>query len=76
MTPVLIVMGIPPAVAVATQGAPIVASSTTSVLAALRRRAIDRMNRSPQKKLEQMIEFDEEQAATILKRWLMREEPA
>jgi uncharacterized membrane protein YfcA len=41
MTPVLIVMGIPPAVAVATQGAPIVASSTTSVLAALRRRAID-----------------------------------
>jgi uncharacterized protein len=40
MTPVLIVLGIPPAVAVATQTAPIVASSTTSVLAALRRRAI------------------------------------
>ncbi|MFE1600321.1 sulfite exporter TauE/SafE family protein [Methylobacterium sp. ID0610] len=41
MTPVLIVLGIPPAVAVATQTAPIVASSTTSVLAALRRRGVD-----------------------------------
>ncbi|WP_298957509.1 sulfite exporter TauE/SafE family protein [uncultured Methylobacterium sp.] len=41
MTPVLIFLGIPPAVAVATQTAPIAASSTTSVLAALRRNAVD-----------------------------------
>lgn len=41
MTPLLIFLGIPPAVAVATQTAQIVASSTTSALAALRRRAID-----------------------------------
>ncbi|MGF3024847.1 sulfite exporter TauE/SafE family protein [Methylobacterium aquaticum] len=41
MTPILIVMGIPPAVAVATQTAPIVASSATSVLAAFRRNALD-----------------------------------
>ncbi|GEP03179.1 flagellar basal-body MS-ring/collar protein FliF [Methylobacterium oxalidis] len=36
----------------------------------------DKMGRSPQKRLEQMIELDEEQVAAILKRWLMREEPA
>lgn len=36
----------------------------------------DKMARSPQKRLEQMIEADEEQAAQILKRWLMREEVA
>ncbi|WP_132255158.1 flagellar basal-body MS-ring/collar protein FliF [Methylobacterium segetis] len=36
----------------------------------------DKMARSPQKRLEQMIEMDEEQVAAILKRWLMREEPA
>ncbi|MEH3145880.1 MAG: sulfite exporter TauE/SafE family protein [Methylobacterium frigidaeris] len=41
MTPMLIFLGIPPAIAVATQTAPIAASSTTSVLAALRRNAID-----------------------------------
>lgn len=41
MTPLLIFLGIPPAVAVATQSAQIVASSTTSVLGALRRRALD-----------------------------------
>jgi uncharacterized membrane protein YfcA len=41
MTPLLIFLGIPPAVAVATQSAQIVASSTTSVLAALRRNALD-----------------------------------
>jgi len=39
MTPLLIFLGIPPAVAVATQSAQIVASSTTSVLGALRRNA-------------------------------------
>jgi len=33
----------------------------------------DKMHRTPQKKLEQLIEFDEEQAASILKQWLMRE---
>jgi len=42
MTPLLIFLGIPPAVAVATQSAQIVASSTTSVLGALRRNALDR----------------------------------
>src|SRR3954447_2242186 len=41
MTPLLIFLGIPPAVAVATQSAQIVASSTTSVLGALRRNALD-----------------------------------
>jgi uncharacterized membrane protein YfcA len=41
MTPLLIFLGIPPAVAVATQSAQIVASSTTSVLGAIRRKALD-----------------------------------
>jgi uncharacterized membrane protein YfcA len=41
MTPLLIFLGLPPAVAVATQSAQIVASSTTSALGALRRRALD-----------------------------------
>lgn len=41
MTPLLIFLGIPPAVAVATQSAQIAASSTTGALAALRRGAID-----------------------------------
>lgn len=41
MTPLLIFLGIPPAVAVATQTAQIVAASTTSGLSALRRKALD-----------------------------------
>jgi len=41
MTPLLIFLGIPPAVAVATQTAQIVASSTTSALNAWRRKALD-----------------------------------
>ena len=41
MTPLLIFLGIPPSVAVATQSAQIAASSTTGVLAAMRRQAID-----------------------------------
>jgi uncharacterized protein len=41
MTPLLIFVGIPPAVAVATQTAQIAASSTTSALAAMRRDALD-----------------------------------
>ncbi|MDB5592455.1 sulfite exporter TauE/SafE family protein [Enterovirga sp.] len=41
MTPLLIFLGIPPAVAVATQSAQITASSTTGALAALRRDAVD-----------------------------------
>lgn len=36
----------------------------------------DKLSRSPQKRLEQMIDADEEQAAQILKRWLLREEAA
>lgn len=41
MTPLLIFLGIPPAVAVATQSAQIVASSTTSAIGALRRNSLD-----------------------------------
>jgi flagellar M-ring protein FliF len=29
-----------------------------------------KMGRNPQKRLEQMIDFDEEQAASILKQWM------
>lgn len=36
----------------------------------------DKMNRTPQKKLEQMIEYDEAQAVAILKQWLMQSEAA
>lgn len=35
-----------------------------------------RMNRSPLKRLEQIIEYDEEQAAAILRQWLRPEERA
>ena len=35
-----------------------------------------KLNRTPQKKLEQMIEYDEEQAAAILKQWLLQAEAA
>ena len=41
MTPLLIFLGIPPAIAVATQSAQIAASATTGTLSALRRDAID-----------------------------------
>jgi uncharacterized membrane protein YfcA len=41
MTPTLILMGIPPAVAVGTQSTQILASSVSGVLANLRRRAVD-----------------------------------
>jgi uncharacterized membrane protein YfcA len=41
MTPLLIFLGVPPAVAVGSQTAQIVASSTTSALSALRRNALD-----------------------------------
>lgn len=41
MTPVLILMGIPPAVAVGTQSAQILASSVSGVLANIRRKAVD-----------------------------------
>ncbi|KMO36079.1 flagellar basal-body MS-ring/collar protein FliF [Methylobacterium aquaticum] len=36
----------------------------------------EKAKNSPQKRLEQMIDVDEEQVAAILKRWLMREEMA
>ncbi|MCB8823549.1 flagellar basal-body MS-ring/collar protein FliF [Microvirga rosea] len=32
-----------------------------------------KMNRSPQKKLEQLVEYNEEHAASILKQWLIQE---
>jgi len=34
------------------------------------------MNQSPARRLEQMVEFSEEQAAAILKQWLYQEDPA
>ena len=36
----------------------------------------EKAKNSPQKRLEQMIDLDEEQVAAILKRWLLREELA
>jgi flagellar M-ring protein FliF len=33
-----------------------------------------RMNRSPQKRLEQIVEYDEAQAAAILRQWLRQDE--
>jgi flagellar M-ring protein FliF len=36
----------------------------------------NRMNRSPQKRLEQIVEYDEAQAAAILRQWLRQEEAA
>ncbi len=35
-----------------------------------------RMNRSPQKRLEQIVEYDEAQAANILRQWLHQDEAA
>lgn len=35
-----------------------------------------RMRRTPQKRLEQMVEYDDEQAAAILKQWIMEAKPA
>jgi flagellar M-ring protein FliF len=32
----------------------------------------NRPKRSPQRRLEQMVEFDEQQAATILKQWVQQ----
>ncbi|WP_018260412.1 flagellar basal-body MS-ring/collar protein FliF [Methylobacterium sp. WSM2598] len=69
--------GSPEAAALAAAGGtPGPAQLGPPVMASLIDDLTNRMNSSPQKKLEQMIEFDEEQAANILKRWLMREEPA
>ncbi len=36
----------------------------------------NRMNRSPQKRLEQIVEYDEAQAAAILRQWLHQDEAA
>ncbi len=36
----------------------------------------EKLDRAPQKRLEQMVDFDEEQAAAILKQWLREAEPA
>ena len=36
----------------------------------------NRPRRSPQRRLEQMVEFDEDQAAAILKQWVQRGSPA
>ncbi|AWN53609.1 flagellar basal-body MS-ring/collar protein FliF [Methylobacterium sp. 17Sr1-1] len=47
-----------------------------SAMASLIEDMAEKARNSPQKRLEQMIDVDEEQVAAILKRWLLREEPA
>ena len=47
-------------------GAKIVAESQPNLIADL----TSKLGRTPQKRLEQMIDFDEEQAAAILKQWM------
>lgn len=47
-------------------------SGDTSLIADL----TEKLDRAPQKRLEQMVDFDEEQAAAILKQWLREAEPA
>ncbi|MFE1600200.1 flagellar basal-body MS-ring/collar protein FliF [Methylobacterium sp. ID0610] len=64
------------AAAIAAGGAPGAPQLGAPVMASLIDDLTNKLHSSPQKKLEQMIEFDEEQAANILKRWLMREEAA
>jgi flagellar M-ring protein FliF len=36
----------------------------------------EKLDRAPQRRLEQMVDFDEEQAAAILKQWLREGEAA
>ena len=50
-----------------------VAAPGQSPVASMIEDLTEKLNRSPQKRLEQMIEADEAQAAEILKRWLLRE---
>ena len=52
---------------------PSLAAPGQSPVASLIEDLTEKLNRSPQKRLEQMIETDEAQAAEILKRWLQRE---
>ncbi|RVU20049.1 flagellar basal-body MS-ring/collar protein FliF [Methylobacterium oryzihabitans] len=67
---------VPEVPALAGPGAAPGAPAQSSPIASLLDDWANKANRTPQKKLEQMIDLDEEQAATILKRWLLREEPA
>lgn len=50
------------------------APGVANILEDMAQTMADKLERSPQKRLEQMIDLDEEQVAAILKRWLMREE--
>ncbi|KQP51051.1 flagellar M-ring protein FliF [Methylobacterium sp. Leaf111] len=52
---------------------PSLAAPGQSPVASMIEDLTEKLNRSPQKRLEQMIEADEVQAAEILKRWLLRE---
>jgi flagellar M-ring protein FliF len=52
---------------------PSLAAPAASPVASMIEDLAEKLNRSPQKRLEQMIETDEAQAAEILKRWLLRE---
>ena len=52
---------------------PSLAAPGQSPVASMIEDLTEKLKRSPQKRLEQMIEADEAQAAEILKRWLLRE---
>jgi flagellar M-ring protein FliF len=59
----------PVAIASAGGGAPIIEASSEPNLI---EDVTNRPRRSPQRRLEQMVEFDEDQAAAILKQWVQR----
>ena len=52
--------------------APVEAADTVNLIEDVTKR----MNRSPQKRLEQIVEYDEAQAAAILRQWLHQDEAA
>jgi flagellar M-ring protein FliF len=63
--------------AVANESAPqIAAAAAAGVNVNLIEDVTKRMNRSPQKRLEQIVEYDEAQAAAILRQWLRQDEAA
>jgi flagellar M-ring protein FliF len=62
-----------PALGADPDAVPSLAAPGQSPVASMIEDLTEKLNRSPQKRLEQMIEADEAQAAEILKRWLLRE---
>ena len=70
-----------PMVAIEGPGASGIGSDVSPVIearaeASLIEDVTNRPRRSPQRRLEQMVEFDEDQAAAILKQWVQRGSPA